>query len=59
MKLLFVTLILLGLSGCANMRREEWKPGQRPSLSFVIKDNGGCQEKIGVRSKGVYYKKCF
>lgn len=39
MKLLFAAMILLGLSGCSTMRREEWKPGQKPTLSFVIKDD--------------------
>lgn len=57
MKLLIALFVTLILSGCANMERQEWKPGQK--IGFVwVTNHDGCQDKLVIGQK-TFYSKCF
>jgi len=57
MKLLIALFVTLILSGCANMHRQEWKPGQK--IGFVwVTNHDGCQDKLVIGQK-TFYSKCF
>lgn len=57
MKLLMICIFALSLTGCANMHRQEWKPGQRFGLTFVS-EHHGCKDKLLINGK-ITYTKCF
>jgi len=57
MKLLIALLLTLVLTGCANMQRQEWKPGQRIGLTWVS-EHDGCKDKFVISNK-VFFSKCF
>jgi len=58
MKLLIAILLAVSLTGCANiMHYKEWKPGQRPGLTFVS-EHEGCVDRFYVGNK-ITFSKCF
>jgi len=58
MKLLIALLLTFVLTGCANMQRQEWKPGQRIGLTWVLSERKGCKEKLVIGQR-ITYTKCF
>ena len=57
MKLLLIFLILISTS-CSTLKADRTVQN-RTSVSLVIKDVGGCKEKIAVRKRLLTYSKCF